>query len=51
MREIEGHHTHLVPTMSVVGNWSEYLSLHSSTDEQETLRCHVRTGGPLGSIE
>jgi putative transposase len=41
----------VAPMLSLIGNWSEYLSQHSSTEEQETLRRHVRTGRPLGSIE
>ena len=49
-----GHDDGLVavaPMLSQIDNWSAYLSQHSSTEEQETLRRHIRTGRPLGSIE
>jgi predicted nucleotidyltransferase len=49
--EIEGHSTHLAPTLPQVGNWTEHLSYHSGSDEQEALRRHVGMGGSLGFIE
>jgi putative transposase len=41
----------VAPMLALIGNWSQYLSQHGSTEEQDNLRRHVQSGRPLGSNE
>ncbi|MEO5377093.1 MAG: transposase [Magnetococcus sp. DMHC-6] len=51
LRERNDGVVHVQPLLDRISNWQEFLCIGLEENQLETLRCHSRTGHPLGSEE